>query len=330
MTTGSRAAGAPGWSALDLAEGFHLACALSALDRSGILTSLAGPIDAGTLADKHEVDPGMLEAALQLLAARTDLVVRKGGKYRTTRKYDVYARFLIRQYLGAYGATAVALHRSLRAPSLAPNLIDRREHSKAFGEAAALSSNLLADLIVQLRLNHVLDLGCGTGIMLRDLATRAAGFVGWGLDINPSMCAAARKHTADAGRIRIFRGDCRDLERAIPAPISAQVGTITASNLANEFFADGITAAVAWLSDLKACFPARTMLIADYYGCLGTRREPWPQHLALHDFVQVISGQGVPPTSLNGWKKVYRAARCTLIHAFEDRDAALFVHILRL
>ena len=330
MTTGSRAAGAPNWSTLDLAEGFHLACALLAIDRSGILASLNRFVDAGTLADKHEVDRGMLEAALQLLAARTNLVVRKGRKYRTTGKHDVYERFVLRQYLGAYGATAVALHRSLRAPSLAPNLIDRREHSKAFGEAAALSSSMLADLIVQLALNHVLDLGCGTGIMLFDLFTRVPGFIGWGVDINPSMCAAARKHTAGARHISIFRGDCRDLERAIPAPLVAQVRTITASNLANEFFANGTTTAVAWLSDLKARFPGRTLLIADYYGSLGTRREPWSQHLALHDFVQVISGQGVPPTNLNGWKKIYRAARCILIHAFEDRNATLFVHILKL
>jgi SAM-dependent methyltransferase len=332
MKSGLRRAGAKGWSALDLAEGFHLACALLALERLGVLASLDRPVAAGDLARKHKIDRRMLEATLRLVAARTNLVACTGGRYRTTRHYDVFARFMLRQYVGAYGGNAVALHRSVRAPSMAAQLIDRAEHAKAFGEAATLSSAIVADLIVQLGLNHVLDLGCGTGIMLRDLAARVPGFAGWGLDVNPSMCAAARERAsaAPAGRIRILCGDCRDPQGTMPASIVAKVHTITACNLANEFFADGTATAATWLSMLKRAFPGRTLLIADYYGCLGKRPEPWPRHVALHDFVQVISGQGVPPSSLGEWKRTYRAARCTLIHAIEYRGAASFVHILRL
>jgi SAM-dependent methyltransferase len=320
-------------STFDLAEGFHLACALLALDRHGILQSLTRPSAASALATKHRVERGMLESALQMLAARTNFVARKGIKYWLTRKYDAYARFVVSQYFRTYGPNAIALDRILPNPSLAADLIDRGQHADAFDEAPALSSVILADLIVQLGLNHVLDLGCGTGIMLRDLAARIPKFVGWGLDINPVMCTEARKRVAAARAAfptKIIRGDCRDPNAAIPASIIRRVRTVTAASVANEFFGKGTDAAVTWLAKLKTTFPGRTLLVADYYGRLGHRRKPWPREITLHDFVQVISGQGVPPPSLDAWKKIYRTARCKLVHVVEDRDASYFVHVLKL
>ena len=54
-----------------------------------------------------------------------------------------------------------------------------------------MSANLVADLVLQLEFNNILDVGCGTGALLANLAVRKREFVGWGLNINPSMCAAA-------------------------------------------------------------------------------------------------------------------------------------------
>jgi len=73
-------------TALDLAEGFHLAHAFAALVQAGILDSLRKPVDARKLAARHRVDLDVLEAALQMLAARTDLIARRAGKYRVTVK----------------------------------------------------------------------------------------------------------------------------------------------------------------------------------------------------------------------------------------------------
>jgi SAM-dependent methyltransferase len=320
------------WSVFDLAEGFHLACALVALDRHGILKSLAHACAVRTLAARHRIDRGMLEAALQMLAARTDLIARNGDKYRLTRKYDAYARFAIGQYLRTYGANAIALDRILPRPGLAAALIDLRQHPIAFLETPAFSSVMLGDLIVQLGFNHVLDLGSGTGILLHDLAVRVPKFVGWGLDINPVMCAAARKRVRSvraAVPIKIIRGDCYDPKSTVPAAIARQVRTITAASVANEFFGAGTDAAVAWLANLKKAFPGRILLIGDYYGRLGHRKNP-PRHIALHDFVQVISGQGVPPPTLAAWRKIYRAAGVALVHAIEDRGASCFVHLIKL
>ena len=146
MNSASTKARPARWSAFDLAEGFHLAGALIALDRCGILKSLARPYAVRTLAARYRVDRAMLEAALQMLAARTDLIARNGDKYRLTRKYDAYARFVIGQYLRTYGANAIALDRILPRPGLAARLIDRRQHPIAFHETAAFSSVIVKGL----------------------------------------------------------------------------------------------------------------------------------------------------------------------------------------
>jgi SAM-dependent methyltransferase len=333
VTRTPSAAGLRPHTAFDLAEGFYLANALLALDRGGILPSLARPATARALARKHRVDRNLLEATLELLANRTDLIARRGDKYRVGARYDAYARFVVRQYLRAYGANAAALGRLLRKPAIAAGLIDRRAHAAAFAELATLGSLLLVDLVDQLGLDHVLDLGCGTGLLLQALADRIPGFTGWGLDVNPTMCKAARKRLAQArasARLAIFRGDSRKPQDALPASVIASVRTLTAANLANEFFARGTTAAVRWLADLKRVFPGATLLIADYYGRLNKPRRAWRREIALHDFAQIISGQGIPPPNLAAWRKIYRAAGCALVHAMEDEDASYFVHVLKL
>ena len=58
-----------------------------------------------------------------------------------------------------------------------------------------------------LQAQHVLDVGCGTGVITNELARRTRGQV-IGLDINPEMLAHARRPT---GRVRYEEGDALDL-----------------------------------------------------------------------------------------------------------------------
>ena len=81
---------------------------------------------------------------------------------------------------------------------------------------------------------------------------------------------------------------------------------------------------------LSGDLPGRALLVSDYYGCLGQRDGRWFPKTALHDFVQVISGQGVPPPNLESWQAIYADAGCGLVHALEDDNASGFIHIVRL
>jgi SAM-dependent methyltransferase len=273
------------------------------------------------------VDAEILDAALHMVAARTTLLAQRGGNFSLTRHYDSEARFTLHQYLGAYGMNAVELGAILRDRSRAAKVVDRRMHAKAFSQTDPLSANLVADLMIQLELDHVLDLGCGAGTLLANLAIRNQEFVGWGLDMNPWMCHEAKKCIASAGaarRVKIFRGDCRRTDLAISPRVRESVRTLCSASVANEFFTDRGKDAVEWLAHLKSLFPGRVLLLADYYGLRDGRE------LALHNFVQAISGQGIPPASLRAWKRIYRAARCEIAYALELEGLPFFVHLLRL
>ena len=115
-------------------------------------------------------------------------------------------------------------------------------------------------------------------------------------------------------RVTLLHGDCRDVAAALPAELRNRVDLITASSLFNEMFADGPRLAIELLHRLGGLFPGRSLLIADYYGQLGECVVPSPRCGLLHDLVQAVSGQGIPPPSFHRWLDIYRAANCTFVN----------------
>jgi ubiquinone/menaquinone biosynthesis C-methylase UbiE len=45
----------------------------------------------------------------------------------------------------------------------------------------------------------VLDVGCGTGALLREVVSKTPGAEGWGVDLSPEMLSVARRSCAEAG-----------------------------------------------------------------------------------------------------------------------------------
>lgn len=321
------------WSGFDLIEGFFLSQAFAAIERIGILDALDVPQSSIDLARRYGVNESILDAALQMLATRTILIRYARGKYRATSACDSPTRFFLLQHLASYGGNAVHLEEILRDPSVASQFVDRYQHQRAFLKAQPSKKDPLVQLVLRFGFNTILDIGCGTGSLLLHLASQCSHFRGWGIDSNPFMCRAARQRIAQAGerrKVTIINGDSRQLSLRIPPAVARRVQAITASGVANEFFFEGIRNAVSWLITIKRVFPGRKMFIADYYGQLGYRRRPDRRGVALHDFVQVISGQGVPPPDRKGWLKVYDSARCKLLHVEHEKGAPNFIHVLQL
>lgn len=318
---------------LDLVEAFQLAHAVTTLHNIGVFTTLKQPATAEELSAKHSLDPSLLRGALEYVAARTDLLRKSGARFVATRKYSDGSRFLLDLYAGAYGGNAAQLAKLLRNPAAAPDVVDRVCHARAFAAVDGSSLGALPEIIRQLGLNHILDLGCGNGALLLDLAARDPNFFGWGIDFNSAMCktARARIRSADVGkRVRVLQGDCGNLSAALPQRVSAKVRAVTACQVANEMFADGNSRVVAWLRDLRRLLPGRVLLIADYYGRLGKSKSRASRETLLHDYVQLISGQGVPPATRAEWRSIYSQAGCRLIHIIEDNATTRFIHILGL
>ncbi len=322
---------APRRSSLELAEGLHLAHAAAALHRLGLFEAMAEPVPAEALAAAFRLDPEMLQGTLDYLAARTDLVLRAPAGYRAGAAFDREARFLLSLYAGAFAPAAAGLAESLRRPRSAPGKVDRAAQARAFDDGEAAPAGALPGILRQLGLTFMLDLGCGPAAILCRMASADPGFFGWGLDANPAMCRIARREAREAGvsrRVRIIEGDGRFPERALPASLRSKVKTLLAGDFVNEMCRGRGKAAVAWLRRMRRLFPGRVLVVSDYYGRLGSReREAAPETL-LHDFVQVISGQGIPPADAAAWQQLYEQAGCRLAHVLEDPATTRFVHLV--
>lgn len=328
----------------DAVEGFHVAAVVAGLDRLGVLDAMAAPATPADLAGPAGVDAGLLALCLEYLAGRSDVVERHGDRYAVTPAWDGYARASVRQYVGAYGPLSAGLAAVLRDPAAGAALVDRGEQARSYAEAPTVA-RLVADLVLQLDLAPTLDLGCGSGTMLVDLGRRDPGFTGWGVDASAAMCATARGRIAAAGladRIEVIEGDAFDARSAAAAVPAGQVRSITATSLLNELWGgdgggDGRgngeatrPSVAAWLRSLAAAFPGRPLVVTDYFGQLGHTPPPWRPGAALHDLVQALSGQGVPPADHGAWRDAYAEAGAQLLHVVEDDARSFFIHLLRL
>lgn len=316
-------------SALDLVEGLQLAHAVATLQDNGIFELLEQPVSAEKIAEVLRFDTDMLRGVLEYVAVRTTLIARKGKRFVATADYGRQARYLLDLYGLAFGGNAAQLGAILKNPKVAPGAVDRLRHARAFTQAGS-KFDPMPSIVRQLELGHVLDLGCGPANMLADLAQNDPAFIGWGMERNPILCGEARNRLRKLGvakRVKILEGDAVRIASSLPREVAKGVRTVTASQFVNELFGKGPGIAIRWLRALRRALPGRTLLIADYYGRLGTHDDA-PRELLLHDYAQLISGQGVPPPDLDGWNVLYTEAGCRLAHVIEDNHTTLFVHVI--
>lgn len=248
------------WSAFDLAEGFHLFHAVDSLRKLGIFDLLQQPQTSARLAESSGLNQPILAALLDYVVERTDLLSRDDDHYSLTPEYSPEARFYLDQYVGAYGPNALNLPTILRDPASAGSFVDRDQHAAAWIAYGKPGHQLLPDVIRQLELNFVLDLGCGPGSLLLDLAESDSAFIGWGVDLNPNMYASANERFREAGvsdQVQVFVGDCGKPETMLPDSIANQVQALVGMSLANEFFGGGRDQVIGWLSTLRQAFPQR-------------------------------------------------------------------------
>ncbi|MBX3740450.1 MAG: hypothetical protein KF712_05630 [Akkermansiaceae bacterium] len=322
------------FSALDLVEGMHLGHAAAALHDLGVLVQLAVvPSTAEELAAKFKLNCGMLRGLLNFLHARTDLLIRQGDFYGTAKNYDAHAEFMLGLYAGAYRENASEVQKILRRPSLASSLVDDVRHARAFGAASTEALGSVPEFIKKLEIDALIDIGCGPASLLLHLAAADAKFTGWGLEPNPWMCKLARARIRDKNlgkRIKLICCDSKRLFESFTPNMLAKVKAISACHVMNEMFGGGKQEAIHWMRQLRKKLPGKLLLVSDYYGRLGVDIATGIRETLLHDYAQLISGQGIPPANLDGWNEVYEKAGCRLIHAAEDRRSSQFIHVLLL
>jgi len=326
---------------VEIVEGYYLALALDGLHQAGVLAALAAsPMDAESLGRRLGLAAGLLERLLDFVAARTDLVVKESGGFainadpRTLR----LTRHMLDQYVGAYGPLLGRLPTLLKDPAAGPALVDRARHAAAFAgpdDGASASCAETVRLILELGATSIVDLGCGGGHLLCDAAAANPDLRGLGIDSNPEAVKVARRlarRRGVDGRIEATCGDALDVIGRRGDQERRGVQLVVASSMLNaRWTAPGD--AVQFLQRLARLLPGRILIVSDYYSRLqaGGANEAGSRTL-IHDIAQLLSGQGLPPASLEGWEGAYRAAGADLLHGFEATGDGIerFIHIVKL
>ena len=316
-------------------RGYYAGEALVALLRLGVLEALAKPRNSRSLAKRAGVDHALLEPVLEFVRRTTDVVQRdRAGRYRLGQPSLPEIAFQLEKFIGAYGPSLRRLDATLRGKQFA-GAPDDKALARAFAAVAGIRS-VEVDLLRGMGVRGLLDLGCGPGSLLLDLA-RDAPFRGIGVDSSAAMCRMARSRVRAAGvqaRLRIRQGDATRLRRALAGFDLGAIDAVHGRSLLNALFAGGPAKAVAFLRELRAVLPGRTGLFVDYYGELN-RPAGGPGRFRLgelQDLAQLASGQGVPPPDRKAWNAIFRQAGCRLVSVLDVRvdDVRWFIRQIRL
>jgi SAM-dependent methyltransferase len=325
---------------LSIIEGFYLAEITYQFHKIGLLQSLTHDRSLKNLARQFRYDERALAAVLEFLYQSTDILVRNGtGRYLLKRKYRnfYFLGFQLEKFIGAYGPTVMKLGESLRSPRLGRGFVAREIEARAYRTIASPPNPVVLELAKKLKLKSILDLGCGPATLLTELCRRDSHCLGWGIDESAEMCRVARRrigHAHLAARIRVVHGDARNLSRYFDRSVRTKIEALQSKGLFNELFRAGNSQAIRYLKKLKRWFPGKLLFVVDYYGKLtrvpNIKREY--QHTLVHDLIQVLTAQGVPPANLKGWAALYGRAGCYLEHAYEGDSQGIewFVHVVRL
>jgi SAM-dependent methyltransferase len=316
--------------------GYYQSLLLWRLFELGVFELIATPSTAESIAHRVNLSVNELRHCLEFLRQTTGWIDRdRRGRFRVAVSSAELRtlRFQVTKFAGAYGPLAQRLDRVLAEPGSAGRLVNRRALADAYILMKDQSRGVVAGMLLGAGVATLLDLGCGAGSLLVQLAAALSTFRGVGVDADRAMCQAARGHMRARGvskRIRILQADAREVARLPDA------GALHAASLLNELFGQGPEEAVRFLRSMKARYPGRHCWFVDYYGQLGynprVNRNASVNQALLHDLIQALSGQGVPPPDLNAWRKIYRSAEVRLVEAHEFGDSGMrwFVHRISL
>lgn len=324
----------------DAIDGYYLCSVLKGLQSSGIFEHLSTPITACELAAVCGVSESILSGLLEFLCEFSDIVRRKSrGRFVLSPEYRAYRclGFGIDKQVLAADAELKGVDRVLSGQTLTRNEQRGDLLASAFetieGETAIPASGLLS----QMEAKYVVDLGCGVGKLLRDMALNDGEFLGVGVDNSVRMVQTSRRRNMEVGisrRVRVLKCDVRRLATRLGPSERKNVDVVHGKDIFNEFSnADG-QELIELLRQLRKLFPGRSLLLSDYYGKLGQTEgiDGRFSITLLHDVFQLLSGQGVPPPNLEAWCEIYAKSGCDVEECYSGVTTGVewFVHKVRL
>jgi len=264
----------------------------------------------GYFPSANNIDDNELDMLLKYAALITPML-----EYTSTNGYrlagelqDKHSLFNLEKFLGAYGPVLAAAIIDDCIP--APNTIDDARLASAFSLLAEGRLTWLANALADLPTQDVLEIGCGSAPVLRELAKRSAVCSGWAVDSSENMVKLARHMVRCQGlenQISVHQCSIDDVLSGLHKSIlSAKV--VVLRGVLNSFCSPTPHAMIPVLQELASRFPNSYIVVSDYYSCLETSSDPDFLPSMTQDIVQLLSGQGIPPSDESLWDSLYREA----------------------
>jgi SAM-dependent methyltransferase len=316
-------------STVGLVSDAYLAQVLVALWDSGMYEYVRKHelVKTAAAAAELQLDPAILQSLVEYLVG-WGILAPEGDGFVLTEKGRPYWNYVTRgvltSHLAGYNQLLVHLGPLLRKEiDLYDPRLDREGRLIAVGSGyALLGSGTIPWILKVIRTlggAYVMDVGCGAGDFLIQLALRWPEGGGIGIDMNADAIAqatASAVHSGVADRLTFRCARLSSDPMSIEPAILDRVDTLTAMYLLHEFAGrGGATAITAGLSQLRAQFPGRKLLMLE-----GERADPVavgaraPRTLSQLDysFIHPISRQG-PLRTPSVWEEIFRAAGATLV-----------------
>jgi SAM-dependent methyltransferase len=307
----------------------YLAQVLVALWDSGIYEYLReqGRIGIAVASQDLNLDPEILRSLIEYLVG-WGILAPEGESFILSAKGKPYWNYITRgvltSHLVGYNQLLINLGPLLRKEiDIDDPRLDRSGRLVASGSGYALlgSSTIpwILKLIKQIGGSYVMDIGCGAGDFLVQLALRWPEGGGIGIDMNGDAIAKAHANAEKSGvsdRLSFFHAKLSAEPMSIDKNLLDKVDTLTAMYLLHEFAGRGGAEAIrAAIAQMVAQFPGRKLLMLE-----GERADPAalcanpPRTYAQLDysFIHPISRQG-PLRTVTEWEEIIQSAGATLV-----------------
>lgn len=311
--------------ALPLVRGYAATTCFWSLLNVGFWDELAaaGQLNVADYCERNGFDRHVLESVCSYLdGIRLVDFDEKAGVVRPTgRSEELLAepRGLF-ELLYAYEPVFVELEAMLRGQKKYGPDVRRRTRWVGLGSGRLcrqLPYPVMIDMVVRHGRKHVLDLGCGDGAFLMELAGRSPAVRGLGIDVDPPVVQLANEQIEARGlssRLRATVADMFELAAACsaagPGPLSTrqreEVDCLTACDTFHEYLWTGDERVVELLKGLKAAFPAAIMVVGEFCKQSHASLRKRPTAFLEHHLFHQLTNQRIE--SADRWREIFHRA----------------------
>lgn len=287
---------------------------LEQIEQKGVLAQLSSPQLISALASSYGFDQRILTAVFKLIAHTTGTLALSDDGLTVARTSAFASKFNLEfpllKYVSGYGPCVNNICEILDDPKSGGARVDRPALAQAFALVQSEIPKFFLEILDRHDVTRILDLGCGQGLFLRAFAEHKNNLTGIGIDLNRHSIAIARQKSSAHGLSNRLRFVCEDallFDQCIAAEELRRIDCVFCKDLLNEFFHEGPDSVARCLKKIVTTFPGKPIIVVDYLSSKSTENNIDPR-LRIHDFVQLVSGQGIPPSEYSHWCEVYELA----------------------